>query len=251
MLYGLQINGDLCMKTTAVILSAGKGKRMGTDTSKQYLELEGYPVIYYALRTFENSEVDNIILVSGKKDIEYCKKEIIEKYNFKKVRAVVEGGRERYNSVYEGIKAIENTDISTDILLIHDGARAFISEKTISDVIEATKKYKACVVGVRVKDTIKIADCNEYVDTTPDRKNVWQIQTPQAFDFEIIKNAYEYVIDNDIQGVTDDSMVLETYGGYNIKLIEGEYENIKITTPEDMYIGKAILNMRKQYAEKL
>lgn len=234
------------MKTTAIILAAGKGKRMGGSVSKQYLMLEGFPVLYYAMESFEASSVDNIVLVTGEGEEDYCKNEIVNKYAFSKVKAVVKGGKERYNSVHEGLKAIETLNIETDIVLIHDGARAFISEDVIERSIKCASENRACVAAVRVKDTIKLSDENGYISSTPDRNIVWQIQTPQTFEYALIKNAYDKVLAENVTGITDDAMVLEKYGACKIKLLEASYDNIKVTTPEDMAFGKAILEKRKK-----
>ncbi|MBE5940591.1 MAG: 2-C-methyl-D-erythritol 4-phosphate cytidylyltransferase [Lachnospiraceae bacterium] len=231
------------MKSTAIILSAGKGKRMGTTVSKQYLELLGKPIIYYTIKAFEESKVDNIIVVCGKDDIEYINKEIIEKYNLTKISAVTEGGAERYNSVYNGLCEAKQCDI----VLIHDGARAFIRPDEINTIIEETVKHDACVAAVKTKDTVKISDENGYIKSTPDRATVWNVQTPQSFNYNIIKEAYENIIgrNGERKGITDDAMVLETYNpDIKIKLVECSYENIKITTPEDMNMGESILTGR-------
>jgi len=238
--------GEIMGKSTAIILSAGKGKRMGTDVSKQYLNLCGKPVIYYAIEAFENSFVDDIVLVVGKGDEDYIKKEIIERYNIKKVSAVVNGGAERYNSVYNGLEAASGSDV----VLIHDGARAFITPEEINHIIEETHKNGACVAAVPSKDTVKISDADGFVKMTPDRCTVWNVQTPQAFKYELIREAYNNIIGNnnlpDTVNITDDAMVLELYDKEaNIKLVRCSYENIKITTSEDMVIGESIINSRK------
>lgn len=230
------------MRTTAVILSGGKGKRMGTALSKQYLELEGHPVLYYALKTFEKSSVDNIVIVCGEGDEAYIRENITDKYNIKKISAIVTGGKERYNSVYNGLKAVEEKNIPTDIVLIHDGARAFITVETIEQLIKCCETEKACVAAVKVKDTIKISDEEGYIKETMPRENLWQIQTPQTFEYSLIKKAYDYVLSGDTSGITDDAMVLEKYCDQKIKLVEASYNNIKITTPEDMLFGKAIID---------
>lgn len=234
------------MKTTAVILAAGKGKRMGTAVSKQYLMLEGYPILYYAIKAFENSSTDNIILVAGKGQEEYCRSSIVNNYGFKKVKAVVTGGKERYNSVHYGLKAIEELGIDTDIVLIHDGARPFVSEKIINDSIDCACEYKACVAAVKAKDTIKLSDGEGFVSSTPDRNMVWQIQTPQTFLYTLIKKAYDKAIDEKDDSITDDAMVFEKYGEYGVKLLEGSYDNIKITTREDLVFGQAVLANQKK-----
>ncbi|MBR5127226.1 MAG: 2-C-methyl-D-erythritol 4-phosphate cytidylyltransferase, partial [Roseburia sp.] len=174
------------MKTTAIVLAAGAGKRMNSKVQKQYLLLKEKPVLYYSLKAFEESQVEDIILVVGAGEIEYCQKEIIEKYGIQKVRAIVAGGKERYHSVYEGLKAAGQTDY----VLIHDGARPFVSQAIIERTIAAVSEYKACVVGMPVKDTIKIADEAGYAKETPNRSRVWMVQTPQAFSYSLIYDAY-------------------------------------------------------------
>ena len=142
------------MKVTAIVLAAGSGKRMNSKVHKQYLLMNGKPVLYYSLKAFEESNVDKIVLVVGAGEIEYCKKEIVERYGFVKVCAIVEGGKERYHSVYEGLKAAGETDY----VLIHDGARPFLTQDIIERTITMVAQCKACVVGMPVKDTIKIVD---------------------------------------------------------------------------------------------
>lgn len=224
-------------KVSAVILSAGKGTRMKSDICKQYICVEGYPVLYYTLRAFEGSNVERIIVVAGEDDIDYVKDDIVEKYHFSKVQNIVKGGKERYDSVINGLEELDNTDI----VLIHDGARPLISTKDINSIIEAMNQYRACVAAMPVKDTIKISDDEGYVNHTPLRKYVWQIQTPQAFKVEDIKRAYELMRINDDHTITDDSMVVEKYTDIKVKLIETSYSNIKITTPEDLiFMQKSI-----------
>ena len=175
------------MKTYAIILSAGKGKRMQSTISKQYIEVLGYPVLYYTLKAFEKSKVDNIIIVAGQDDIEYIRKDIIEKYNINKVLDIVSGGAERYDSVMAGLKCISGDGN----VLVHDGARPLIEDFQINKIIENLKNDEACVMGMPVKDTIKIKDRNNYVINTPRRSTLWQIQTPQAFNVYTLKKAYE------------------------------------------------------------
>ena len=225
-------------KTTAIVLAAGEGKRMNSDKAKQYLKLDDRPMIYYSLKAFEDSQVNEIILVTRASDIEMCKN-IIVSYNLKKVISIVEGGKERYESVYRGLKAIEKTDY----VLIHDGARPFISKDLIKKTIEAVKQYNACLVGVPVKDTIKIINNNDFIEETPDRKQLWAAQTPQAFDFTSIKEAYESLIQEGYakrEKMTDDAMVYEEYLKRPVKMICGSYRNLKVTTEEDYILAKAI-----------
>ena len=225
------------MKYTAIVLAAGSGKRMNTAVHKQYLDIKGKPVLYYALYAFEQSSVDEIVLVVGKGETDYCRQEIVEKYGLKKVKKIVEGGKERYHSVYEGLKAADHPDY----VLIHDGARPFILKKTIEQTMQEVKKYQACVVAVPVKDTVKIADEEGYAKETPERKYVWAVQTPQVFSYPMIYDAYEKALQQEDASITDDAMVLEKVTGRKVRLIEGSYRNIKITTPEDLLIAECYL----------
>ncbi len=222
------------MKTTAIVLAAGSGKRMNSKVHKQYLLLKGKPVLYYSLKAFEDSQIDDIILVVGAGEIEFCQKEIVEHFGFQKVRAIVEGGKERYHSVYEGLKATGETDY----VLIHDGARPFVSQSIIERTISAVCEYKACVVGMPVKDTIKIVDENTFAKETPNRSTVWMVQTPQAFSYPLIYDAYTKMLAREDAAITDDAMVVERMTDYKVKLIEGSYQNIKITTPEDLDVAE-------------
>jgi len=225
------------MKCSVVIVAAGSGKRMKSDISKQYLTINEKPILAHTIDKFENcSYIDEIIVVVAENDISYCKEKITEKYDFKKVRKVVSGGNERQVSVFNGLKEV---DKSTDIILIHDGVRPFIKNKDIIKIIEQTRLYKACVIGVKVKDTVKICDENNNVLETPDRKYLWAAQTPQAFFSDIIISAYKKAFYDNFIG-TDDCMIVERTG-IKVKMIEGSYDNIKITTPEDLLIANAIL----------
>lgn len=222
------------MKNVAIVLAAGQGKRMQSKVQKQFLLIKEKPVLYYTLNAFENSPViTDIILVTGKDEIEYCQKEIVDKYGFKKVCKIVAGGKERYHSVHHGLQAVEEADYA----FIHDGARPFVDNDMIERAYEAVKEHKACVIGMPVKDTIKIADKNGFASQTPDRKKVWQVQTPQTFEFQLIKDAYSRLLEEEPEGITDDAMVVETMTDCKVKLVEGSYRNIKITTPEDLEIA--------------
>lgn len=228
-------------KITAIVLSAGKGKRMNSNIPKQYMLINNKPILFYSLKVFqENKNIDDIILVSGKEDVIYCKEEIVEKYNFTKVKNIIEGGKERYNSVYNALMYIENTNY----VFIHDGARPFINDDIINRAIEKVKLYKACIVGVPSKDTIKIVDDNKTIINTPNRKNTWIIQTPQCFEFNLIKKAYNIFMKKEDNTITDDAMVLEKTLNYNnIKIVNGDYKNIKITTPEDISLAELFLKL--------
>ena len=213
------------MKSTAIVLAAGQGKRMNSKVQKQFLLMKGKPVLYYSLSCFQNSrEIEEIIVVTGKDSINFCKQEIIEAYGFSKVKAVIAGGRERYDSVYAGLCACEDSDY----VFIHDGARPFLTEDMIRRGKEAVLASGACVIGMPSKDTIKIADENGMVASTPSRSLVWNIQTPQIFSYTAIREAYERARQQNMADITDDAMVMERFGNMKIKLVEGSYENIKI-----------------------
>lgn len=229
------------MKFTAIVLSAGKGSRMNIGTHKQYLLLNGRPVITYSLEAFEKSPVDEVILVTGQGEEEYCRKEIVEAYGFSKVGKIVAGGKERYHSVFCGLQAVTDSDY----VLIHDGARPFVTEEIIARTMETVRKTNACVVGMHVKDTIKITDEKDIVKETPERNNVWMVQTPQAFSCPLISHAYEKMLLQEDAAITDDAMVVEKMCQVPVTLIEGSYRNIKITTPEDMLIAEAFLNAKQ------
>ena len=234
-------------KIAAVCLAAGQGKRMESKVQKQYLLIEDKPVLYYALKAFQESPVEEIVLVVGAGEEEYCKKEIVEYYGFDKVKAVVAGGKERYHSVFFGLQAVEEADY----VLIHDGARPFLNQDIIQRCIDGAIEHNACVAGMPVKDTIKLADHEGNIESTPERSRVWQIQTPQAFSYSLIKEAYSILIEQEEKGiktsipVTDDAMVVEYFKNQKVHLVQGSYENIKITTPEDMIIASALMRQGK------
>ncbi|MDO4632791.1 MAG: 2-C-methyl-D-erythritol 4-phosphate cytidylyltransferase [Eubacteriales bacterium] len=219
---------------TAIVLSAGRGTRMQTEKPKQYLEVKGKPIIVYTLEAFQNcSFIDDIILVCGKEDVEYCRREIAEKYHLDKISKIVPGGKERYHSVFKGLEEIEDTDY----VYIHDGARPFVTEEILDRIRRAVEEHHAAIAGMPVKDTIKIADEDGFARYTPKRSEVWQIQTPQAFDFTLIREAYRKLLEDpnaEKLGITDDAMVVETMTEQKVYLVEASYSNIKITTPEDL-----------------
>lgn len=238
-------------RCTAVVLAGGQGKRMGTAVAKQYLLIREKPVLYYSLEVFEQSGViDDVILVVGSGQIPYCKEEIVGKYGFQKVRAVVEGGAERYHSVWAGLQAADA--FLPDYIFIHDGARPFVDGNILEHAFEEVKECRACVVGMPVKDTIKIADEQGYIHTTPKRSLVWQIQTPQVFAADLIVSSYRMLMEKEQEyleqriQITDDAMVVETVCGCPVKLVEGSYKNIKITTPEDLKIAEIFASEKQE-----
>ena len=233
-------------------MAAGSGSRMKSGVAKQYMQLCGKPLIWYALHTIEKSSViDDCILVTGAEDISYVRDEIVARYGFHKVDSIVAGGKERYDSVYHALRVIADGKMKVPnedgYVFIHDGARPFLTEEILQRDYEEVQVSRACVTGMPVKDTIKVADQSGFALRTLDRSLVWQIQTPQVFDTLLIIEAYEKLMrEKDrlfSEGVkiTDDAMVVETLMDIPVKLVQGSYENIKITTPEDMATAEAFV----------
>ena len=224
-------------KFTAIILAAGHGKRMNSTVAKQYLLLADKPILYYSLKAFQESEVDEILLVVGAGEEEYVQQTIVNAYSFSKAIKIVAGGQERFHSVYEGLKAVD----STDYVLIHDGARPFITIDKIHALMEEVSELQACILGVPSKDTVKIVNEHGYVIDTPKRKHVWNVQTPQAFTYSLLNEAYEKLMISGINDVTDDAMVVELMTSHSVRIILGSYDNIKVTTPDDISVAGDIL----------
>ena len=228
----------------AIVLSGGSGKRMHTEIPKQYMDLCGRPLITYSLEAFENSFIDEIILVCGSGDEGYCKTELVDHYGYRKVKAIVPGGKERYHSVAAGIRALSP---DTEYVFIHDGARPFLTEAILKRAYDCVRECDACVVGMPSKDTVKIVNAEHVVQDTPKRDLVWQIQTPQVFAYRLIRDAYEDLLREEerllAEGVTitDDAMAVELMSGHEVRVAEGSYTNIKVTTPEDLVSAQLFL----------
>ncbi|WP_027633499.1 2-C-methyl-D-erythritol 4-phosphate cytidylyltransferase [Clostridium hydrogeniformans] len=223
-------------KNCVVIVAGGKGKRMGEPISKQFLLLDDKPILYHTLKAFDDcNSIDDIILVISKEDIDYFNNNIKDTFTFKKLKAVVEGGKERQDSVYNGLKSCKECDI----VLIHDGARPFVEEDMIIKGIETSKRYGASACGVIPKDTIKVREVNGFSESTLDRNTLIAVQTPQCFKYDLILKAHEYINKNNIS-VTDDTMALELMGN-KVYLYEGKYTNIKVTTPEDLILARYLV----------
>lgn len=222
-----------------VIVAAGTGSRMNMGINKQFIKLEEKEIIAYTIEKFyNNSNIEDIVVVVKEDESEFFKKEILDKYNFKNIK-IAYGGKERQDSVYNGLKSL---DKKCDVVLIHDGARPFVSDKIIYNCIEEVKEHKAIVVGVPVKDTIKIIDNDKNIVDTPNRSVLWAVQTPQTFDYNILIDAYKDAFKSGFYG-TDDAMLVERIG-YKVKMVEGSYNNIKITTQEDLSVGSQILKIQ-------
>lgn len=230
-------------KIITILLAAGRGSRMNSKVKKQFMELNGKPLLYYSLNAFEQSIVDEVILVTDTEDMDFCKREIIDAYGFTKVSKMVQGGNERFRSVLEGLKSCG----SCDYVLIHDSARPFISQSLIQEVIDGVRKHRAVLPAVPTKDTIKTVNAQGQVEDTPARTSIYLAQTPQAFSMEEIMRANAKMMTKPIPGlkVTDDAMVVENYGTCPVHIVMGDYDNIKVTTPGDIPLAISILERRK------
>ncbi len=257
-------------RCTAIVLAAGSGRRMKSDVAKQYLPLGGRPLIWYALHAIEESSViDDCILVACQEDIlnGYVEKEIVERFDLHKISSIVPGGAERYDSVYNALRAMAKAAAEGEekepavgtgsgrtlcgggdgYVFIHDGARPFLTEEILERCLAEVERSGACVAGMPVKDTIKIVDENCNAKQTPDRNTLWQIQTPQVFERTLITEAYERLMREKESltaagvKITDDAGVVELLMDRPVKLVEGSYRNIKVTTPEDIMVAEAFL----------
>ena len=226
------------MKHIGIVMAAGKGTRIGGDMPKQYMDLKGKPVLYYPLRAMQESFIDEIIVVVGKGDEAYVRENIVDKYAFSKVTEVVSGGKERSDSVYEGLKRVKEPKAS--YVYIQDGARPMLNGNILERVRQDVEQYGASIAAVRAKDTIKIG-ADGFVKETPDRSDVWVVQTPQAFKGDELLAAYEKMRGSGEVKVTDDASVMEAYGHRAVHIAEGDYRNIKITTVEDFTLAEEFI----------
>ncbi len=225
-----------------IIPAAGRGKRMASPTSKQFLMLAGKPVLAHTLAAFEDAKlVDGVIVVGKAKDIEFCKTKIVKKYGFKKIINYVIGGRRRQDSVANALIALPP---DTETVIVHDAARPLITPDLIDKAIKEAKNWPALTVGLPVKNTIKRINTEELVEYTLDRPRLWSIQTPQVFKADVLLHAHRVAKADKLWG-TDDTMLVEKTGK-PVRVILGSEENIKITTPIDMLIAEAILAKRKK-----
>lgn len=253
-------------RCTAVLLAGGSGSRMKSGVAKQFMPLDGKPLLWYSLKVIQQSEIiDDCILVAGKgaensdqeNTLDYVRREIVEKYGFSKVSAVVPGGSQRCWSVENAMALLrerkEGKPECEGFVFIHDSARPFLSEEILRRTYEAVLQHHACVAAMPSKDTVKIADVYDFAVSTPDRNTVWIIQTPQVFDATLITDAYAKLREQFFCAdgrkaqsgqppVTDDASVVERFTDIKVKLVEGSYKNIKITTPEDIMVAEALLS---------
>ncbi|HHV71563.1 MAG TPA: 2-C-methyl-D-erythritol 4-phosphate cytidylyltransferase [Clostridia bacterium] len=227
------------MKIVGIVPAAGSGKRMGGRIKKQFLSLNGLPILVRSILALTKcSLINELVVVSGPDELDYVA-DLVKEYNLEKVKTVVAGGKERQDSVLAGLFQVKDADY----ILIHDAVRPFVQTDLIEKVIEAAFQYGAAVLGVPVIDTIKQADIQEgVVESTLDRSKLWAIQTPQVFAFELLQKAYQNAQALGLMG-TDDAFLVEQIGG-KIKIVPGDYDNIKITTKRDLLLGKLILKER-------
>ena len=217
---------------SAIVLAGGKGKRMGSAVSKQFIHINDKPILYYTLKKFLNcNSIDKVVLVLPKDEIEYCIENVLDKYDLN-VDEIVVGGKERQDSVYNGLQECKDSEV----VLVHDGARPFVSENIILKGIRYAREYGATAPGVMPKDTIKVKNAEGFSIDTPNRADLVAIQTPQSFKYDLIMKCHEKIKRDNIS-VTDDTMVLENYG-HKVYIYDGEYTNIKVTTPEDIVIAE-------------
>lgn len=227
------------IRSIALIPAAGMGSRMGASINKQYLQLGGMPIVARTISVFEESPlIDAIFLVTPAEEIPYCRESIVEAYGFRKVAAIVPGGKERQNSVMNGLLAMRESTSDDDVVLIHDGVRPFVTAIMMAEVIRTARCGDGALTAVPCKDTIKSVS-DGIVRTTPPRESLFQAQTPQAFRFGAILAAHQSAERDGFTG-TDDSSLVERRGG-KIGIVAGSYRNIKITTPEDLLLAETFL----------
>ncbi|HPI21399.1 MAG TPA: 2-C-methyl-D-erythritol 4-phosphate cytidylyltransferase [Candidatus Kapabacteria bacterium] len=221
------------MNFVAIIVAGGVGKRFNSELPKQFIELNGIPIIIRTISIFEQNENINSIIIAMNEDWISYFQEMLKLHNFKKIHSIVKGGEQRHNSVFNAL----NTEIArnSDFILIHDAVRCFTTQNLLNDLIKNAIEFGAVIPGIKPKDTVKKIIQNNVIETTVDRNSLLLVQTPQVFKKDIIFDSYQK-INNDIQA-TDDSYIVEL-AGYQVKVIEGEERNIKITTPLDLEIGK-------------
>ncbi|MDP3025993.1 MAG: 2-C-methyl-D-erythritol 4-phosphate cytidylyltransferase [candidate division Zixibacteria bacterium] len=224
------------MNVKAIIAAGGRGERMGGELPKQFIQIKKKPVLTHTVEKFEKCDlIDEIVLVVPEDYISFCSCQVVDVYDFKKVRRILAGGKERQDSVYKALLSLSG---NTDIVVIHDGVRPFISSEKIAKSIEICKKEKAVILALPINETVKRIE-DKFVITTLDREKLWVAQTPQTFEYKLILEAYKKAKGDGFIG-TDDSSLVERLG-FKVKVLEGDYENIKITTPEDLILAEKMI----------
>lgn len=225
-----------------VVAAAGKGTRMKSGINKQYMLLNSRPVLSYSLDFFEQMEiVEEIVVITGENELDYCEHEVIRRYNYKKVSAVLPGGKERQDSVLAGLHKL---GADTNLVAVHDGARPLLSSGVFFRLVKEAEEWGAAVPGIASKDTLKMVDSQGIVSQTMDRSIIFAVQTPQIFRYAELSAAYQKAYEDNFMG-TDDASLFERYIG-QVKVVEGDYNNLKITTPEDLVIAEALLKSQRK-----
>lgn len=235
------------MAVIALVPAAGMGKRMGAGINKQYLQLGGMPILARTLRLFEEAPfVDRIVPVIPVDEIDFCREQVVERYGFRKVGEIVAGGKERQQSVLNGLRSLEGC-VDDDIIVIHDGVRPFVSQHVVQRSIEVAREHDGALVAVPVKDTVKVVEAG-IVTATPPRETLWLAQTPQTFRYGVIRAAHEIADAEQFLG-TDDASLVERLND-KVQIVIGDYRNIKITTPDDLVLAEAFLAAAKSESER-
>ena len=229
---------------TAIVAAAGIGLRMGNATPKPYLLLGGKPILAHTLGLFEKiKEIQEVILVVHPDELDYCQEKVISPYGFKKVLRLVPGGKERQDSVYNALKALKDED-ELEIVLVHDGVRPFVTPELVCRVIQAARSHGAAVLGLPAQDTLKTVSAEGQIRQTLERQDIWQIQTPQAFQAALLRRAFTEAYSRNFYGTDEASLVEELQ--QPVVVVPGSPLNQKITTPEDLDLAEAILSLRRR-----
>lgn len=230
----------LNLKVAAIIAAAGLGKRFGEGLRKQFQPLSGKPLIVYSIERFEEFKLINeIILVVPKDSINYCQREIKDKFQFKKITKIIPGGKERQQSVKMGFNSVSS---ETDVVVVHDGVRPFVTARMIDEVVKESLNTGGAITAIPVKDTVKKSSTKNHVERTLSRDALWLAQTPQAFQYNVLKSAYEKTENDGFLGADESSLVERI--GIRVTLVAGSQTNIKITTKEDLLLGELVFKER-------
>jgi 2-C-methyl-D-erythritol 4-phosphate cytidylyltransferase len=232
------------MKAAAIIAAAGLGRRMQQDTPKTYLQLAGKPILIHTLEIFEKvPEVQEVLVVVHPEDLEFCQEEIIDPYPLKKVLRLVPGGKERQDSVYHALKVLKKEAADLDVILVHDGVRPLVDPDQVRKVVAAARRHGGAILGIPCQDTLKRVNSKGVVVDTVDRQELWQVQTPQAFQAALLWRAYQEAMERGFYA-TDEAALVEALGE-TVVVVPSTCLNLKITTPDDLKIAEAILSFRE------
>jgi 2-C-methyl-D-erythritol 4-phosphate cytidylyltransferase len=232
------------MKVAAIIAAAGLGRRMQQDTPKTYLQLAGKPILIHTLEVFEKvPEVKEVLVVVHPEDLEFCQEEVIDPYPLKKVLRLVPGGKERQDSVYHALKVLKKEAVELDVILVHDAARPLVDPAQVRKVLAAARRHGGAILGIPCQDTLKRVNSRGEVVATVDRQELWQVQTPQAFQAALLWRAYQEAMERGFYA-TDEAALVEALGE-TVVVVPGTCLNLKITTPDDLKMAEAILAFLK------